>query len=152
MPHDRLWKPGPQTHVLRTEHAHAATSQRSLKQGAPVAAAHSVDTALGWQGATSTEHAHATTSRGSLQQSAPEAAAQSMDTSCLLNRLFFSATDPASAWRALAAAAAAVAPGDNVAPGCSFWPTMQTSGGTPSSRARAIAAKTSSRCRRARGS
>ena len=33
------------THVLRTEHAHAATSQRSLKQSAPGAAAHSVDTA-----------------------------------------------------------------------------------------------------------
>ena len=45
MPHDRLWKPRPQTHVLRTEHAHAATSQRSLKQSAPGAAAHSVDTA-----------------------------------------------------------------------------------------------------------
>ena len=45
MPHHRLWKPGPQTHVLRTEHAHAATSQGSLKQSAPEAAAHSVDTA-----------------------------------------------------------------------------------------------------------
>ena len=87
MPHDRLWKPGPHTHVLRTEHAHATTSQTSVKQSAPGAAAHSVDTALGWQGATSTEHAHATTSRGSLRQTAPEAAVHSVNTLCLLNRL-----------------------------------------------------------------
>ena len=45
MPHPRLWKPWPQTHVLRTEHAHAVTSQRSLKQSAPDAAPPSVDTA-----------------------------------------------------------------------------------------------------------
>ena len=47
MPHDRLGEPGHQTQVLRTEHAHAATSQKSLKQSALGGAAHSVDTAQG---------------------------------------------------------------------------------------------------------